>query len=195
VLGNTALVPLVARVLWVVGLGALLASRWLLRDARPVIFERAARAALSLVAVYIVALVAASAGARAEARAVLAATGVGGVEDVMVAPVPANPFGGAVIVVTRDDYLTGSFDWLATPHLALDNERIPRPRGPAFAAAAQAREVRNFLTWSRFPSVDLESTADGGVLVRFSDVRYRGGEGLGGPTVRLDREFRLLPAP
>jgi hypothetical protein len=63
-----------------------------------------------------------------------------------------------------------------------------------FAAAAQTREARNFLTWSRFPAVDVEPAPDGGTVVRFSDVRYRGGERLDGPTVRLDRELRALPA-
>jgi len=194
VLANTALVPAFARVFWMVGLAGLLASRWLLRDARPVVLERAAQAALGLVAVYIVVMVAASAAARAETRAALAASGIDGVEDIMVAPAPADPFGGAVVVVTRDDYHTGTFNWLAEPRLALAAERIPRPRGPVFAAAAQTPLARNFLTWSRFPSVEVEPAPDGGMVVRFADVRYRGGERLGGPAVRLDRELRALEA-
>ena len=194
VLGNTALVPPFARVLWVVGLAGLLASRWLLRDARPVSLERAAQAALGLVAVYTAVMVAASAAARAETRAALAASGIDGVEDVMVAPAPADLFGGTVVVVTRDDYHTGTFNWLAEPRLALTAERIPRPRGPVFAAAAQTPLARNFLTWSRFPSVEVEPAPDGGMVVRFADVRYRGGERLEGPAVRLDRELRAYEA-
>jgi len=36
--------------------------------------------------------------------------------------------------------------------------------------------------------------AGGLKVVRFADVRYRGGERLGGPAVRLDRELRALEA-
>jgi hypothetical protein len=43
------------------------------------------------------------------------------------------------------------------------------------------------------PAVDV-GHANGGTVVRFSDVRYRGGERLDGPTVRLDPELRALPA-
>ncbi|HLF12426.1 MAG TPA: metal-dependent hydrolase [Gammaproteobacteria bacterium] len=194
VLASTALVPPFARVLWVLALVVLVAARALGRNARPRALERAAQAALGVAAVYIVAMVALSAAARVEVRETLAARGIGDVEQVMVAPAAADPFGGAVVAVTPGDYYTGRWNWLADPRLALGTERIPRPRGPVFDAAAQAPEARDFLSWARFPSVELEPAADGGTVVRFFDVRYRSGERLDGPTVHLDRGLGALPA-
>jgi hypothetical protein len=136
-------------------------------------------------------MIGSSAAARAEVRATLAARGVD-IADVMVAPAPADPFGGDVVVVTRDEYYTGRFNWLLTPRVALEGERVPRPQGSVFEAAARAPEAQRFLTWSRFPAVDTETNADGTVTVRFSDVRYRSLDRLSGPTVRLDRALRLL---
>jgi hypothetical protein len=129
-------------------------------------------------------MVAASGAARNELRLAAAAQGIDA-EDVMVAPPPANPFSGDVVVVTRDAYHIGRFDWLKTPHVALDTERIPRPRGVVFESAAQTPAARRFLVWSRFPAIDIEAAPDGGTLVHFFDVRYHTFDRLSGPTVRL----------
>ena len=103
----------------------------------------------------------------------------------MVAPSPADPFGGEVVVMTRDEYYTGRFNWLMERRLRLDGERIPRPRGVELQLAAQAPAARRFLVWSRSPAVDLEQVPDGGgVRVSFKDVRYRE-RGITGPTVHL----------
>jgi inner membrane protein len=193
VLANPSpLIPTPARALWLVGLGLLLATRWLLRTAPPLAFERTAQAALGVVAVYIVAMVAASAAARSDVRAAVAARGIAGVTAVMVAPVAANPFRGTVVVATLDEYYMGDFDWLAEPRLSLGSERVSRPRGAVYEAAAQRADARNFLSWTRFPSVDVEPGVEGGWIVRFTDVRYRDGDRLEGPTVHLDRELRAL---
>jgi hypothetical protein len=90
--------------------------------------------------------------------------------------------------MTRDEYYTGRFNWLADPRLRLDEERIERPRGVEYQMAAQTPAARRFLVWSRYPAVDLEPVSDGGgVRVTFSDVRYRAEGRLVGPTVhRLD---------
>ena len=88
--------------------------------------------------------------------------------------------------MTRDDYYSGTFDWRVTPRLTLDEERVARPRGPLFEAAAQAREARQYLTWTRFPAVEVEPGPNGGTLVRFFDMRYRSMDRIVGPTVRLD---------
>jgi inner membrane protein len=185
VLGSTALVPTASAVLWIVGGAAVVGLRWRLCDAAPVKLERAAQAGLAATAVYMVAMIGASAAARGEVRAAVAAQGIAA-EDVMVAPAPADPFRGEVVVVTRDEYYTGHFNWLTEPRLRLDGERVPRPRGVEFQLAAQAPAARRFLTWSRYPAVDLESVPDGGgVRVTFTDVRYRPTGRLTGPTVHL----------
>jgi inner membrane protein len=96
-------VPTPAVVLWIVGIAALVALRWRLRAASPAALERAAQAGLALAAVYVVVLVGASAAARNEVRAAAAAQGIVA-DDVMVAPAPANPLRGDVVVMTRDEY-------------------------------------------------------------------------------------------
>ncbi|HET7925648.1 MAG TPA: metal-dependent hydrolase [Rhodanobacteraceae bacterium] len=185
IVGSSALVPVTSVVLWLVGVAALVAARWWLRDAPPAVLERAAQAGLAVTAVYMAALVGAGAAARAEVRAAVAAQGIEA-EDVMVAPAPADPFGGPVVVMTRDDYYTGRFNWLTEPRLRLDEERIPRPSGVEYQMAAQTPAARRFLVWSRYPAVDLELVPDGGgVRVTFSDVRYRAEGRLVGPTVHL----------
>ena len=185
VVGSTGLVPTTSAVLWIVGGAALVALRWRLRDAPRAKLERAAQAGIVVTAVYMVAMVGASAAARAEVRAAVAAQGIAA-EDVMVAPSPGDPFGGPVVVMTRDEYYTGRFNWLRRPRLRLDDERIPRPRGAEFQLAAQTPAARRFLVWSRYPAVDFEPVPDrGGVRVRFTDVRYRAEGRLVGPTVHL----------
>jgi inner membrane protein len=182
IFASSELVPMTSAALWVVGVVALGAVRWWLRDARPVVLERAAQAGLAAAAAYVLVMVGASAAARAEVRASVAAQGIVP-EDVMVGPVPADPFGGDVIVVTRDEYLAGRFNWLATPRLRLADEPIPRPVGAAYRLAAQAPAARRFLVWSRYPAAEIEPLPDGGTRVSFRDVRY--GDRLSGPTIEL----------
>jgi inner membrane protein len=185
IVGSNALVPVTSVVLWLVGVAALVAARWWLRDAPGAVLERAAQAGLAVTAVYMAAMVGAGAAARADVRAAVAAQGIEA-EDVMVAPAPADPFGGPVVVMTRDEYYTGRFNWLTEPRLQLDEERIDRPRGVEYQMAAQTPAARRFLVWSRYPAVDLELVPDGGgVRVTFSDVRYRAEGRLVGPTVHL----------
>jgi inner membrane protein len=186
------LVPPAARGVWLAGIAAVAALRWK-RDALfrgEAALDRAAAAALAVVAAYMAAMVGASAIARAQVRDALAAAGVRDVERVMVAPVPANPFAGEVVVETADAYLAGDWRWLASPRLALRAERYGRPRGAAYEAAARTRDAALFLTWSRFPIAEVEALADGGFAVSFSDARYRATGRLLGPTVELDRDLR-----
>jgi inner membrane protein len=182
IFANTELVPLTSAILWVVGAALLVAARWWLRAAPPAMLERAAQAGLAVAAVYIVAMLGSSAAARAEVRATLAARGIEA-EDVMVAPAPADPFGGEVIVVTSDEYLTGRFNWLTTPRLRLADERVARPRGAFYELAAQAPEARRYLTWARFPAAEISRSSDGGTSVRIWDVRYA--DRIFGPTIEL----------
>jgi inner membrane protein len=177
-------VPAAAVVLWLAGVAALLVARWRLRGASPAALELAAQLGLGLAAVYVVVLLAAGAAARDEVRAAARARGIAA-GDVMVAPRPANPFFGDVVVATRDEYYTGRFDWLAAPRATLDREPVPRARGAAFELAAQAPAARRFLAWARYPAVDVEQSPNGSTRVRFADVRYRASGRLTGPVVEL----------
>jgi inner membrane protein len=185
IFANAALVPALSVAAWVVGVVAVAAVRWRLRDAPPAALEHAAIVGLALAAVYVAALAGASVAARSEIRSLAAARGIVA-EDVSLAPAPANPFRGDVVIMTRDDYYVGRFDWLATPRLTLDAARVARPRGPLFEAAAEAREARDYLTWSRFPAIEVEPSPSGGTLVRFFDMRYEAMERILGPTIELD---------
>ena len=63
-------------------------------------------------------------------------------------------------------------------------------RGAVFDAAARAEEARDFLTWARFPFVEVEP-AEGGALDRAILGRSLSRQGgWNGPTVRLDRDPR-----
>jgi inner membrane protein len=184
ILLNTRVVPLPAVAAWLVGIASLVALHRRFRDASPAVRERAAQVGIAVASLYVVVMVGASAAARSELRAAAAAHGID-VLDVMVAPTPANPFNGDIVVVARDEYHVGRFAWLAAPRVTFEAERIPRPSGPVFEAAARTTAARRFLVWSRYPAIDVETAPDGGALVHFFDVRYHSFDRLTGPSVKL----------
>ncbi|HEX6940647.1 MAG TPA: metal-dependent hydrolase [Longimicrobiales bacterium] len=153
----------------------------------------AARWALALGVAYVLLMVGSGRGAARLVREAARDRGIGPVERVMVAPVPANPFRGEVVVATPTAYHLGAFDWLGDPRVRLGPDSIVRaPRGPVIDAAADADAARNYLAWSRFPFFRVDTLPDG-YRVRIGDARYLdpGGAGsLAGVTVRLDRELR-----
>jgi inner membrane protein len=188
------LVSSFAQALWLGGIGLLLAARALgiAAPRREAAVEHGTRVALGLIAIYATAAVVSDIPARRAVRAELAARGVAPVTGVMVAPVPANPFAGDVVAATPEAYYTGRWRWLPQPRFTLDADPIPRPRDGIYEAAAQTRDAQHFLSWSRFPYVEIETDAAGRHTVQFFDARYRGSGGIGGPTVRLDRNLQSL---
>ena len=152
--------------------------------------ERRARAVGALVVAYIIAMVVAGATAERYVRDTANARLDGRVRDVMVGPVPANPFAGQVVVETADAYHTGRFSWLQTPRLTLDGPRLPTlAPDPVIEAAATTPDARNYLTWSRFPYAHVD-TLPNGYHVRFGDARYPDGRAgsLSGVTVEVGLE-------
>ena len=184
-----ALAPRAVTIAWFVGVGLLLALRTSLRlDEHRT--ARLAKVALVLASVYIVALGGAQRAAHAEATRELAAAGIGPLESVMAAPMPADPFRSQVVAATKDAFYAGVFDWWSAPKLEMTAISTPRPKDDAlYRAAAATPEARRFLTWSRFPYIKVTPAPDGGWVVRFSDARYGGASGLGGPAVHLDRNL------
>jgi inner membrane protein len=156
---------------------------------------RGARVAVAAAAVYILLMIVAEVAGSARVVAEAGAAGIV-VDDVMLAPVPANPLGGEVVVVSGEVYRLGSFDWLSRPHVRW-GESIPfGPRDEVVLATLRLQQVRDYLRWSRFPFVEVRAAPDGHV-VRFGDARYpemmRGG--LGGITVHVERSLRATPQP
>jgi hypothetical protein len=194
VFSGAPLVSAPAQTLWLIGIGLLVAARMLGMAAprREAMVERATRVALGVIGIYAAAAVLSDIPARRAVRAELAERGIALVMQVMVAPVPANPFAGDVVAATTEAYYTGRWQWLSQPRFALDPEPIPRPQGSVYDAAARTRDAQNFLIWSRFPYVEVETNAEGRHTVQFFDARYRGTGGIAGPTVRLDRNMRPL---
>jgi hypothetical protein len=126
-------------------------------------------------------------------RTELAERGITGVEQVMVAPAPANPFAGEVVAATASSYYVGQWRWWPRPKLELADEPIARRTiDPIYIAAAQTPEAQRFLTWARFPFIEVESGPDGHI-VRFIDARYVTTERLPRPIVQLDRDLRPVP--
>ena len=146
-------------------------------------------AALAIVAVYISTLVASDLVARRQVRASAGSIGLR-VQDVMVAPSPANPFHAEVEVMTDTGFVPGVHRWTGSSRVELRPEDIvPLLEGPVgvpveelerIAALARLEpEVVRYLLWSRYPYVRIEPEGTGW-WVQFSDARYDGRSGTGG---------------
>jgi len=194
---GTPFVPTTAKVAWAAGLLAMIALRLAgVAERRGVGPERVARWGGGLALGFILLLVLADFVEVRDVRAAVAGRGVT-VEDVMVSPVPANPFGGSVVVATPTAYLFGSYDWLARPRVRIFEDSLPRRQADdaVIEAAARAPDAVAYLTWSRFPYFRAEPRP-GGYTVFIGDARYHGGPGsgsLGGVTVQLDSALAPVP--
>jgi inner membrane protein len=184
---GTGLVPLAAKAVWLL---AMLAAAWLRQRAatRTPEPERTARTSVLLAVGYIAAMVISSNIAAALTARAAAADGIA-VHRLMIAPRPARPLHAQIVVETAGAYHLGTFGWLDRPRITIDPQPLPAGEFDDVAlAAAQYRDARDFLTWSRFPIVETRALQDG-FQVRFGDARYVSGPGsstLGGLTVRLD---------
>lgn len=178
--------PGAVRVLWLGGLAVILAIRW--RMSRGTRTRAPAVAALVAITLYIGAMVLSDRMARGEVLTVASATGMQ-VHDLMVAPLPANPFVAEVEVLTDGGYVPGDFHWRRTPRVRLFPDEVvplletPPGMAPEIARlvvdrARVQRDVERYLGWSRFPLVRI-SEAGEGWEVTFGDARYDGGSGGG----------------
>lgn len=182
-----------ASIVWMIGLCGLLGLRVSLTRYPHAALDRAAQTALAVAAVYIAACALSTPLARSQAREALNRTSVGQIEDLMVAPTPADPFAGFVIAATSDRYYLADWHWLAEPRLRLRAETIPiRLDEPAAQAAMRTELARRFLVWSRYPYADVTPRTDGGYTVALRDARYDGNARLFGPVVQLDANLEPL---
>jgi inner membrane protein len=181
---GTGVVPLPARVVWVLGIAVLAVARW----RRPVHHDPGrrrshARVAVAAAAAYVMAMIGAAALAERGARQDAVALGIRPV-DAMTGPRPAAFAERDVIVRTATHYHLGDWRWGRNPRLTF-TDAVPLRQGPdpVLDEALADPQVRYFLTWSRYPFAHAEE-ADDGWRVRVGDVRYPG-RGLGGLEVRV----------
>jgi inner membrane protein len=158
------------------GLGVLLSRR------RP----QAARAGLAVGAGYVAVMVAlAVAGRRVAARELRA---MGGEPDqLLVSPMPLDPFTRRVVARQGEVYRTASFHWLRRPHIDPATVRTwaaPAADDPALLAAGATVVGRRFLGWARLPRLEVERAA-GGEVVHLIDLRYREQPGAGFAAVAI----------
>jgi inner membrane protein len=103
------------------------------------------------------------------------------VEAVMVAPVPADPLGGEVVIRTPDGYVRGTHHWLDAPRTRLERVTVPfRGATPELSSSELERvleearkdpDARHYLAWSRFPYYRV-IWGPTGFRVRIADARY-----------------------
>jgi len=117
---------------------------------------------------------------------VAAETGLLGAREVLYQPRPANPLRAQLIAVTDDAYVFGEFDWRVSPRATYAGPRVARGdwADSRVVEAQRDPDVRDYLVWSRYPWVRIDTTATAGtVTVVFGDARFPEGGlagGLGG---------------
>ncbi len=178
--------PLAAKIAWFFGVAIIVWLRVVDRATRPL-----ARAAMGLLATYVLAMLAGGRLATWQAEHWLAAKGVEP-SEIMAGPLPANPFVRDIIVVTPEGYRFYELDWLRADRFVESHPPLPGDeRGPVVEAALDAPSVRGFRNWMRFPTYRVEEHPNG-YVVTIQDVRYsRYDAGIGTAVVELDR--RLEP--
>jgi len=192
---GTGLAPPGARAVWVAGILACIGVRWRMGpNPEPSAERRITRWTLGAATAYVLCMVAGTRFSEEAVRAEASALGITPVQEIMVGPVPANPFRGEVVLRLPGEYRTGSFAWFESPQVRLDpRPLISHPRDEIVRAAEEHPDMRNYLVWSRFPRFEVRP-AEGGWEVVASDVRYLqrpGSGGLSGVTVRVDENLRI----
>jgi inner membrane protein len=176
-----------AKAIWFGGLVTIAVLRFL-RGTSPA-HRRLPTTALAIVAVYISTMVGADLMARRQVRSSAESIGLR-VQDVMVAPAPANPFRAEIEVMTDTGFVPGVHRWFGSSRIELHPERIvPLLAGPVgvpvtelahiVTLARREPEVAGYLAWSRYPYVRIEPDGTGW-WVQFSDARYDTRSGTGG---------------
>ena len=164
--------------LWVALLVGILLSRRrsLRRHPHP---ERPARAAIALLATYIIAMALSS----RIGRGIVERQATGHAADrVMVSPVPLTPLRRMVVRDLGDSYEMGELDFTKAPAYR-PIAQTPTGRATDLArAAAHTPDGAAFLAWSRFPRFAAEPGGDT-LLIRISDMRYADVRGRGWASV------------
>jgi inner membrane protein len=161
--------------IWLMLAGGLVVARRRAMRA-PSSAEGTAQLALALTAAYVMLMLTSSVVGRRIVWREVAARGLAMPQQLMVGPVPVNPFVRDVVLDYPDRYVRGQLEWLPSPRLTLDERALPKNASLlARAAATSTREGRAFLRWARFPFFVVEHRSRT-VMVRMDDARYSSGE-------------------
>ena len=126
---------------------------------RPPASERLARVALGCVVAYMATAVVASAVARREVRATLADLGIGPVTRRDGRSRGRESVRGHGRGRDAGAVPLGEWRWFAEPRLRLRPQPLERrAEGPIVAAASRTPSARDYLTWSRYPYFEIETT-------------------------------------
>ena len=172
--------------LWAVLGASLLAARHLRPDAPRA--RRMAYAGGGVALAYVALMIMLSTAGERVGRIAAELRGLSGIEEVLYSPRPATPLAADLVVQTADTYHFGVLRWLSTPRVTFDDQVVARGDWHS-RVVERAREVpaaRNYLVWSQFPYVRVETNGTD-TTVFFGDARYRAGlaGGLHGMQVSL----------
>jgi hypothetical protein len=144
-------------------------------------------AALAATTVYITVMVSSARYGREVVVSELSRQGIH-VVDLIVGPVPINPFVRDVVVATPRSYQHGSLLLFPRVELRFEPDEIPRPRDLRLMdEALRAHHVRGFQAWVRFPFMELEETPSG-CVIHIMDARYTRARSLGFGSVSVPTE-------
>jgi inner membrane protein len=195
-------VPMAARVIWCAALLGM--TVFAAKGPQPREHGRAGMvtAAVGVAGTYVIAMMASSAFARGAAERAARGQGVGGVQEVMIFPTPADPFAWTVAIRTDHGFVRGSHRWTRRPIVRLEPEApvpfraalggiSPAEVDAAVALAGRDQNVRSYLLWARSPYW-IVAPAPGGYRVRVTDIRYEHRSGsIAGTEIHVPRA--LLP--
>mgnify|MGYP001822139104 CR=1 FL=1 len=159
-----------AKAIWLAAVVALVMWR-IFRRPLEVAKSRLAMAALAATTVYITVMVSSARYGREVVVSELSRQGIH-VVDLIVGPVPINPFVRDVVVATPESYRYGSLEFFPRVELRLEPSEILRPRNSRLIdEALLSPQVRGFKNWVRFPFVELEKVPSG-CVIHIMDARY-----------------------
>lgn len=147
---------------------------------------RAVRVAGALALAYPLLLIGVSRAGERLAVVAAAAQGIHDVREVLYQPAMFNPLEAQLIAVTDDAYHFGTLRWMAAPRVRFGESVLAKGdwSDARVVAARVDVDARDFLVWSRYPWVRIDTTAaDGSAAVVFGDARFPEGGlagGLGG---------------
>ncbi|MEE2638607.1 MAG: metal-dependent hydrolase [Acidobacteriota bacterium] len=176
--------PTLAKILFVLGLATICGLRaWGGFQQR---LTAVATACVFLATGYATAMSASSRLARLQVETWARARGVEP-RQVMMSPVPGDPFRRRVLMADDRHYHHLVFDWRAGDRVQPTESHILIGHDhPATAAALTAKHVWGLSTWTRFPRFDVQPREDG-YRVTIADLRF------GSAVVDVDRN--LVPHP